>query len=81
MIEDGMNVGVSGLHPQATPKLCRLALAEQVRSGQRKLKVNLWSGASVGQEIDGAWAENGMIAKRLPYRQTAPAQGYQFSSF
>lgn len=68
MIEDGMNVGVSGFTPSGYPKAVPLALAEQVKSGQRQLKVNLWSGASVGQELDGAWAENGIIAKRLPYQ-------------
>ena len=48
MIEDGMNIGVSGFTPSGYPKAVPLALAEQVKSGQRQLKVNLWSGASIG---------------------------------
>lgn len=68
MIEDGMNVGVSGFTPSGYPKVVPLALAEQVKSNQRKLKVNLWSGASTGYEVDGVWAEAGLIAKRLPYQ-------------
>lgn len=83
MIEDGMNVAVSGFTPAGYPKVVPMALAEQVKSGQRKLKVNLWSGASVGQELDGAWAENGIIAKRAPYqtdsilRKAINSQGYE----
>ena len=68
MIEDGMNVGTSGFTPSGYPKLVPLALAEQVKSGQRKLKVNLWTGASTGYELDGTWAEIGLINKRLPYQ-------------
>ena len=67
LIEDGMTVAVSGFTPSGNPKAVPLALAEQVRSGQRKVRVNLLSGASTGPEIDNTWAELDMIARRVPY--------------
>jgi hypothetical protein len=44
-----------------------LAISGQVRSGQRKLRLNLYSGASTGEELDSDWASLGIIARRLPY--------------
>ena len=67
LVQDGETVAVSGFTPSGCPKAVPLALAEQVRSGQRKLRLGLFSGASTGEELDSAWAELGMIARRLPY--------------
>ena len=67
LIQDGMTVAVSGFTPSGNPKAVPLALAEQVRSGERKVRVSLLSGASTGPEIDNAWAELVMIARRVPY--------------
>ena len=67
LIESGMTVAVSGFTPAGCPKAVPLALAEQVRSGQRKLRLTLLSGASTGEELDSAWAEAGIIARRAPY--------------
>ena len=67
LIEDGMTVAVSGFTPSGCPKAVPLALTEQVRSGRRRLRLSLLSGASTGTEIDSAWAEQGIIARRLPY--------------
>ena len=67
LIEDGMTVAVSGFTPSGNPKAVPLALAEQVRSGERKVRVSLLSGASTGPEIDNTWAELDMIARRVPY--------------
>ena len=67
IIQDRMTVAVSGFTPSGCPKAVPIALAEQVRSGKRQLRLNLLSGASTGDEIDSAWAELGMIARRLPY--------------
>ena len=62
-----MTVAVSGFTPSGCPKAVPLALAEQVKAG-RKVKVDLYSGASVGPEIDAAWTEAGIIKRRLPYQ-------------
>ena len=67
LIEDGMTVAVSGFTPAGCPKAVPLALAEQVRSGRRRLKLTLLSGASTGEELDSEWASLGIIARRAPY--------------
>ena len=67
LVEDGMTVAVSGFTPSGCPKLVPLALAQQARTGQRQLKLTLLSGASTGEELDTAWAEAGILARRMPY--------------
>ncbi|MEG0924969.1 MAG: acetyl-CoA hydrolase/transferase family protein [Anaerovoracaceae bacterium] len=66
LIEDGMVIGVSGFTPSGYPKAVPLALAERGKNGE-KLKIDVYSGASVGPEIDTAMTEAGIIRKRLPY--------------
>ncbi|SMC86448.1 acetyl-CoA hydrolase/transferase family protein [Sporomusa malonica] len=65
-IQPGMNIGTSGFTPSGYPKVIPLALAQKIQ--QEKFKVNLWTGASVGKELDGVLAEVDGIAKRLPYQ-------------
>ncbi len=72
MIEDGMTVAVSGFTPSGNPKAVPLALAEQVRSGRRKVRINLLSGASTGEEIDSTLSELDIIARRTPYITSGP---------
>jgi len=66
LVQNGMNVGTSGFTPAGYPKAVPLALAERAREEQ--LKITLWTGASVGDELDGALARAGVVAKRLPYQ-------------
>ncbi|MCG0278655.1 MAG: acetyl-CoA hydrolase/transferase family protein [Thermanaeromonas sp.] len=66
LIKDGMTVGTSGFTPAGYPKAVPLALAE--RAKKERIKINLWTGASVGDELDGALARAGIINKRLPYQ-------------
>ena len=66
LIKDGMNIGTSGFTPAGYPKAVPLALAEIAKT--KPLQVNLWTGASVGAELDGSWADNGIIKTRLPYQ-------------
>ena len=61
LITDGMNVGVSGY-----PKKTTLALAKAIKAG-KKCRINIWSGASVGPEIEETLAEVGGISGRMPY--------------
>lgn len=65
-IHDGMTIGFSGFTPSGYPKAVTLALAEQVRQG-RKCRINMWSGASLGPEIEEALASVGAVARRIPY--------------
>lgn len=68
LIKDGMNIGTSGFTPAGYPKAVPLALAKRVKETGEKLKINLLTGASVGDELDGAWARAGIVNKRLPYQ-------------
>lgn len=65
-ILDGMNVGVAGFTPSGYPKKTALALSAAIKAG-RKCRINLWSGASVGPEIEEALADADGIASRMPY--------------
>ena len=62
----GMNVATSGFTASAYPKAVPLALAEIAKANP--LKINLWTGASVGPEIDSALTNAGVVARRLPYQ-------------
>lgn len=66
LITDGMNVGVSGFTPSGYPKKTTLALAKAIKAG-KKCRINIWSGASVGPEIEETLAEVGGISGRMPY--------------
>lgn len=66
-IKDGMNIGASGFTPSGYPKAVPLALAKRVIGGEQ-IKVGLFTGASVGDELDGALARAGAISRRLPYQ-------------
>lgn len=65
-IEDGMTLGLSGFTRAGEPKSIPLALIE--RSKTEKFKVNVFTGASLGWDIDGKMAEAGIINKRLPFQ-------------
>lgn len=66
LIEDGMNVGVSGFTPSGYPKKTTIALAKAVKEGKH-CQINIWSGASVGPEIEEELAAVGAIKSRMPY--------------
>lgn len=70
MIRDGMVIGVSGFTPSGYPKAVPLAIAERVKNGER-LKLSLYSGASLGPEIDELWASLGIISARMPYQTSS----------
>lgn len=65
-IQNHDNVGISGFTPSGYPKLTTLALAEQIKRG-RLCKISLWSGASVGAEVEEALAEVHGVEGRMPY--------------
>ncbi|MDI6600274.1 MAG: acetyl-CoA hydrolase/transferase family protein [Thermoanaerobacteraceae bacterium] len=67
MIKDGMIIGTSGFTPSGYPKAIPLALAKRVAEGE-KIKISLYTGASVGDELDGALARAHAVSRRLPYQ-------------
>lgn len=66
MIKDGMVLGVSGFTASGYPKAVPHAIAERGRNGE-KFKVDVYSGASLGPEIDTEMTEAGVLRKRMPY--------------
>ena len=70
LVKDGMVVGVSGFTPSGYPKAVPVALAERANNGD-KFQIDLYSGASLGPEIDTMMVEAGIIKKRLPYHTNA----------
>lgn len=65
MIQDGMNLGMSGFTPSGYPKAVPLALA--ARGKEHPFKVNVWT-VLPGPEIDTAMVEAGIVGNRMPYQ-------------
>lgn len=68
LIKDKMILATSGFTPAGYPKAVPLALAKRVKKSKEKLQISLLTGASVGEELDGALTEAGIIARRYPYQ-------------
>lgn len=67
LIRDGMVVAASGFTLFGYPKDVPRALAERAERGER-IGITLITGASVGDELDGALARAGVIRRRYPYQ-------------
>ena len=65
-VHDGDNVGTSGFTPSGYPKAVPLALAEKGK--KTPFKINVWTGASVGPEMDTAMTQAGIVDRRMPYQ-------------
>ncbi len=66
-IKDGMVVATSGFTPSGYPKAVPLALEKRSSSGE-KIGITVISGASVGDELDGALCRSGVMKRRYPYQ-------------
>ncbi len=60
-------MGTSGFTPTGYPKAVPEALVEMARE-KNDFWINLYTGASVGQGLDGILAEAGIVNKRMPYQ-------------
>ncbi|MGI2328073.1 acetyl-CoA hydrolase/transferase family protein [Planococcus sp. YIM B11945] len=69
-IQDGMTLGLSGFTRAGDVKAVPYALVK--RAETEKFKVNVFTGASLGSDIDKLFAEAGIVGKRLPF-QADPA--------
>lgn len=65
-IEDGMTLGLSGFTRAGDAKAVPLALVK--RAETETFKVNVFTGASLGSDIDRLFAEADIIHKRLPFQ-------------
>jgi succinyl-CoA:acetate CoA-transferase len=67
-IQDGMTVGLSGFTRAGDAKVVPIALAERAKRENRPFKINVYTGASLGSDVDAIMAEAGIIHKRLPFQ-------------
>lgn len=65
-IQDGMTLGLSGFTRAGDVKAVPFALAK--RAETEAIKVSVYTGASLGSDVDKLFAEKGMLNKRLPFQ-------------
>lgn len=65
-IEDGMTVGMSGFTRAGEAKAVPRALAEKAKLNP--MKINLMTGASLGNDLDKILTEAGALARRMPFQ-------------
>ncbi|MCW1928995.1 acetyl-CoA hydrolase/transferase family protein [Bhargavaea beijingensis] len=65
-IGDGMTLGLSGFTRAGDVKAVPFALVE--RAKENGFKVNVFTGASLGSDVDTLFAEAGIVNKRLPFQ-------------
>ena len=71
LIQPGAQIGMSGFTGSGYPKAVPMALARRITDAHlrgEKFKVNVFTGASTGPELDGALAMVGGMQLRLPYQ-------------
>lgn len=65
-IQDGMTLGISGFTKAGDAKAIPWELVK--RAEKEPFKVNLFTGASIGSNIDKMFTEAGIVRKRMPYQ-------------
>jgi len=73
-LPQNVTLGCSGFTPAGYPKLIPLAFAKRIESEKKAGKdfsINLYSGASTGDELDGALARSGALKLRIPYQSNS----------
>lgn len=71
IIKNGDNVGFSGFTASGTPKVVTVALAKMAKALHEKgeeFKINLFSGASTNDHVDGELARANAVNLRTPYQ-------------
>lgn len=77
VIKNGDTIGLSGFTACGTPKAVTEALAEIATEAHDKgqdFKVNIFTGASTNDHVDGALGRAKAIDKRAPYQSTADSR-------
>jgi succinyl-CoA:acetate CoA-transferase len=69
-IQNEMNLGLSGFTRAGDVKAVPVALVNRVRD-KEDFKVNVYTGASLGSDVDKLFAEAGILGKRLPFQADA----------
>lgn len=76
-IKNGDTVATSGFTASGTPKIVPIALAERAKEFHEKgepFKINLYTGASTNDYVDGSLSRAKAVAKRVPYQGTPDAR-------
>lgn len=70
LFRNGMYLGFSGF-AEGNPKTVPAALADYVENNglAGKLRFNVFTGASIGIDVDDRWTELGMVDRRWPHQQ------------
>ncbi|HHY37981.1 MAG TPA: succinate CoA transferase [Clostridia bacterium] len=69
MIRPNMIIACSGFTPCGYPKAIPKALVRRSQeAGEHISSIALWTGASVGDELDGALSRAGLLSRRMPYQ-------------
>jgi succinyl-CoA:acetate CoA-transferase len=71
LIQPGSKIGMSGFTGSGYPKAVPMGLARRITDAHlrgQKFKVDIYTGASTGPELDGALAMVGGMQLRLPYQ-------------
>lgn len=77
VINNGDTVGMSGFTAAGTPKVVTVALAERAKAFHEKgepFKINLFTGASTNDHVDGELSRANAIAMRTPYQSHKDAR-------
>ena len=73
-VKHGMNVGVSGFTAPGSPKVVPPAIADKARrehEAGREFKINIFSGASTNDYLDGELARANAMNYRTPYQSSS----------
>lgn len=70
LIDNGMTLGLSGFTRAGDVKAVPFALVNRVKEDEN-FKVNVYTGASLGSDVDKLFAEAGILGKRLPFQADA----------
>lgn len=76
-IKNGDTVATSGFTASGTPKIVPVALAERAKQFHDKgepFKINLYTGASTNDYVDGSLSRAQAVATRVPYQGTPDAR-------
>lgn len=76
-IKNGDNVGISGFTPSGTPKLVPKAIAAKARRLHEQgepFKINLYTGASTNDFVDGELTRANAVGQRMPYQGNPSAR-------
>jgi acetyl-CoA hydrolase/succinyl-CoA:acetate CoA-transferase len=69
-LPEQVTIGASGFTPAGYPKVIPQAFAQRINQSKNpeNFSINLYTGASTGDELDGVLARTGRMKLRIPYQ-------------